>query len=112
MKSGMILFVAASLVCATLAMGGDRGFVREGGKRSITLPAAAVLLKEGPGMDTTGGNCGICHSLDYITTQPKFPKAKWQAEVTKMIKTYGAPISEENSRIIVDYITANYGNGR
>jgi hypothetical protein len=62
--------------------------------------AAGILLKQSE-----------CHSLDYITTQQKFPKAKWQAEVTKMIKVYGAPISEENSKIIADYISTHYGTG-
>jgi len=100
-----------SLGCSLQASAGDQSFVKDGSRRSITLPSADVSLKDGRGMDTTGRFCGICHSLDYITTQQKFPKAKWQAVVTKMIKTYGAPISEENARIIVEYIAASYGTG-
>ena len=92
-------------------MAGDQGLVKEGNKRSIALPAAVVSLKEGPGRDITSSYCRICHSLDYITTQQKFPKAKWQAEVAKMDKVYGAPISEENAKIIADYITKYYGIG-
>lgn len=111
MKTTILLFIGASFVCTTLAMAGDQGFVREGAKRSIALPAPAASLKEGAGMDTTSRYCRICHSLDYITTQQKFTKTKWQAEVTKMVKTYGAPISEENAKIIVDYITTQYGIG-
>ena len=45
-----------------------------------------------------------------ITTQKKFSKAKWQAKVTKMIKGYGAPISEENAKIIADYIALHSGS--
>lgn len=81
-------------------------------RHSITLPTPAVSLKEGPGMDTTRRYCGICHSLDYITTQQKFPTAKWQAEVAKMIKVYGAPIPKESAREIGEYIAASYGTGR
>ena len=37
---------------------------------------------------------------------PAFKKAFWDAEVTKMIKVYGAPIDEAGrARKIVDYLT-------
>ncbi|KAB0664432.1 cytochrome c [Oryzomonas japonica] len=77
----------------------------------ITLPPPTVSLKEGAGVYVVRRYCSICHSLDYITTQPKFPKAKWQAEVAKMIKVYGAPIPEESVKVISDYIAAYYGTG-
>jgi sulfite dehydrogenase (cytochrome) subunit B len=111
MKTTILLCIVVPLVCSVIAMAGEQGLVREGPKRSITLPESLVSLKEGPGMDITSRYCRICHSLDYITTQQKFSKVKWQAEVTKMIKTYGAPISEENAKIIADYISAHYGIG-
>ena len=45
------------------------------------------------------------------TTQPRgpqFSKEFWQAEVTKMIKVYGAPIDERDVGKIVDYLAATY----
>jgi len=33
----------------------------------------------------------------------------WDAEVTKMIKAFGAPISDADAKEIVDYLSANYG---
>lgn len=111
MKTTILHCIAVSLFYTVVAMAGDQNFVKEGSKRSITLPVPVVSLKEGPGKDITSSYCRICHSLDYITTQQKFPKAKWQAEVTKMIKVYGAPISEENARTIADYIATHYGIG-
>ena len=111
MKTTILLCIVVSLVFTVVAMAGDQGFVKNGSKRSITLPAPVISLKEGPGMDATSRYCRICHSLDYITTQQKFSKAKWQAEVSKMIKVYGAPISEINAKIIADYIATNYGTG-
>lgn len=54
---------------------------------------------------------GSCHSADYIKTQPhgeKFKRDFWAAEVTKMIKVYGAPIEDAEVGKIVDYLTANY----
>ena len=38
----------------------------------------------------------------------KFKKDFWQAEVTKMIKVYGAPIDDADVGKIVDYLTATY----
>jgi len=111
MKFIILLFISAALFFTTAALAGDQGFVKEGSKRSITLPAPNITLKEGPGRDVTSSYCRICHSLDYITTQQKFTKAKWMAVVTKMIKVYGAPISGENAKIIADYITTHYGIG-
>lgn len=59
------------------------------------LPEETAILKPGPGIDQVQSNCLACHSADYIAMQPpKRGKAFWDAEVTKMIKTYGAPIGE------------------
>jgi cytochrome c5 len=79
--------------------------------RSITLPAVRIELKEGEGRVKAETLCNICHSTDYITTQPKFPRAQWTATVNKMIKVMGAPISEEDAKIIINYLVANYGTG-
>ena len=111
MKTAILFVIGATFVCTPVAMAGDQGFVKEGSSRSIKLPSPAISLKDGTGMDVTRRYCSICHSLDYITTQQKFPKPKWQAEVAKMIKTYGAPIPEESATIIVDYISTHYGTG-
>jgi hypothetical protein len=111
MKTTVLFCIVVTLVYSAFVMAADQGFVKEGSKRSITLPVSTMTLKEGPGMDVTSRYCRICHSLDYITTQQKFPKVKWQAEVTKMIKVYGAPISEDNAKIIADYIATYYGTG-
>jgi mono/diheme cytochrome c family protein len=56
-------------------------------------------------------NCSGCHSADYVKTQPQNFKSKkdfWQAEVTKMIKVYGAPINDADVPRIVDYLAATY----
>jgi hypothetical protein len=33
----------------------------------------------------------------------------WDAEVTKMIKAFGAPISDADAKEIAEYLTKNYG---
>jgi sulfite dehydrogenase (cytochrome) subunit B len=78
---------------------------------SYTLPDETAVFKPGPNLDVVQGNCGACHSADYIATQPQgptFKKAFWEAEVTKMIKIYGAPIDEADVPKIVDYLVQNY----
>jgi mono/diheme cytochrome c family protein len=79
------------------------------------LPALAeekpVPLKNAPGRDTVEQNCGACHSLDYIRMNSPFPSAKlWEAEVTKMIKAFGAPIEDADAKTIIDYLAKNYGS--
>ena len=78
-------------------------------------PAAAqekpVALKKAPGLDLVEANCGACHSLDYIQmNSPFLNAAQWDASITKMIKVFGAPISDADARAIGDYLKTNYGS--
>ena len=78
---------------------------------NYTLPEETAAFKPGPGLDVVQSNCTGCHSADYIKTQPqgeKFKKDFWQAEVTKMIKVYGAPIDDADVGKIVEYLAATY----
>jgi sulfite dehydrogenase (cytochrome) subunit B len=69
-----------------------------------------VPLKPGPGQDVVGANCGACHSLDYIRTNAPFMTGKvWEAEVSKMIKVFGAPIEPADAKTIIEYLTKTYG---
>jgi sulfite dehydrogenase (cytochrome) subunit B len=80
----------------------------------IALPVDAeekpVALKQAPGLDKVEGNCSSCHSLDYIVMNSPFPNAAlWDAEIAKMIKAFGAPISQTDAKVIADYLKQNYG---
>ncbi len=75
------------------------------------LPEETAQLKPGPNLDVAQNNCTACHSADYIKTQPQGPAFKkdfWQAEVTKMIKVYGAPIDDADVPKIVEYLSQTY----
>jgi sulfite dehydrogenase (cytochrome) subunit B len=81
----------------------------------LAAPSAAeekpVQLKIGPGLEKVEGNCAACHSLDYIEMNSPFLSASgWDAEVTKMIKVFGAPIEDADAKIIANYLKANYGS--
>jgi sulfite dehydrogenase (cytochrome) subunit B len=101
--------VLASLVAMTIA---GYGLVAASAKPvSYTLPEETAAFKPGPNLEAAQNNCTACHSADYIKTQPEGPKYKkdfWQAEVTKMIKLYGAPIDEADVPRIVDYLASTY----
>lgn len=78
------------------------------------LPAhadeAAITLKPGAGAEEVVNNCGACHSLDYPLMNSGFLDGKgWDAEVTKMIKVFGANIDDADAAKIKAYLTANYG---
>jgi sulfite dehydrogenase (cytochrome) subunit B len=78
----------------------------------IDLPNEAATLKAGPGADVANGQCLICHSAEYITTQPRDkPLAFWKAEIEKMRKVYGAPIPDDQVDVVADYLTRSYGIG-
>ena len=69
-----------------------------------------VPLKDGPERDLVAGNCGACHTVDYIrTNSPFMDRQVWTAEVTKMVNAFGAPISADDQKTIIDYLVKNYG---
>ncbi|HEX2536917.1 MAG TPA: cytochrome c [Pseudolabrys sp.] len=91
--------------------------------RTIIVAAAAVLfagsafadeqvikLKPGAGLDKVESNCQACHTLAYIPMNSVYLNAAgWDAEVTKMINAYGAPVDAEDAKAIKAYLTQNYG---
>jgi mono/diheme cytochrome c family protein len=82
---------------------------------TIAVPVAAqekpVELKPGAGRDKVEADCSGCHSLDYIVmNSPFLGTAQWDAEVTKMIKAFGAPIGDTDVKAIADYLKRNYGS--
>jgi sulfite dehydrogenase (cytochrome) subunit B len=77
---------------------------------SAVAQESTITLKPGPGLDKVQADCSTCHSLDYIQMNSPFLNAAgWTAEVTKMIKAMGAPISDADAKAIVDYLAKNYG---
>jgi sulfite dehydrogenase (cytochrome) subunit B len=104
MKQAMVFVLAAAMWSAGIP---------DVAAKPVTyaLPDETAAFKPGPDLEAAQNNCTGCHSADYIETQPHAMKSKkdfWQAEVTKMIKTYGAPIEDADVSKIVDYLTATY----
>jgi len=78
----------------------------------ITLPAETAIYKEStlPGYQLALANCLMCHSAQYVQTQPhSSPRSYWEATVKKMKTPFGAPFPEADIAPIVDYLVKTYG---
>ena len=76
---------------------------------SWKLPTEETRLKAGPGADLVKANCLLCHSTDYISTQPPLTRDQWKATVTKMQQKFGAPYNAEKMDPVIDYLVNSYG---
>lgn len=62
------------------------------------------------GAEIVVNNCTACHSLEYVTTQPRGMGEKfWHDEVTKMVKVYGAPVEPADAEAIAKLLTERFG---
>jgi hypothetical protein len=97
----LTLITAALLTLARLASAAETKFA---------LPPETAKLRPGPGVELATASCLLCHSADYISTQPRLKRAQWQASVLKMRQTYGAPIAADKVDLLVDYLVKTYGD--
>ena len=75
----------------------------------ISLPPETAKLKPGPGVELVTAQCLICHSAEYISTQPRLARPVWKASVQKMKDKYGALVVTNQMDAMVDYLVRNYG---
>ena len=93
MKTRMLLFfIALSSAVAALA---DDQFV---------LPPETTNLKPGDNVELVKARCLLCHSADYISTQPPLSDTAWKAIVQKMQTKFGAPIAPTEIDTLVSYL--------
>ncbi|MCE4225304.1 cytochrome c [Methylobacterium sp. C25] len=99
---------AAALLVASIG-------IAKASPRTIEIPEPTAEFKapkddaHRAGFDAATGNCMVCHSVDYIATQPPKKGDKfWETEVHKMIKVYKAQIGESDAKIIADYLAVTY----
>ena len=75
----------------------------------IVLPQYPAEIASGPNVDAYRKDRLLCHTARYVSMQPRFPKTVWQNEVKKMVDAFGAPISEADQALIVEYLVAVKG---
>jgi cytochrome c551/c552 len=75
----------------------------------IQLPLELNAFKQDQGAELANAQCLICHSVEYVSTQPPMPRAFWKGSIQKMQQKYGAAIPEEQVESLADYLARNYG---
>lgn len=71
-------------------------------------PLYGPVLAPGEGRDLVESYCNTCHSTRYIIMQPPLPMETWEAEVNKMIKTFGMTNPEGVAPRIIKYLQEHY----
>jgi|SRR6185437_5280152 len=107
LKTSVLFFLCAYFVVSC----GESGTKTEH-PIAVTAPDlknVTTNLPEAPGYQTFNMNCVICHSARMVQIQPNLPEKTWTAIVTKMQKTYGAPVSDSAAKVIVQYLVAIKG---
>ena len=67
----------------------------------------------GEGRELFVARCSSCHSVDYIEMHARFgTRALWESQVTKMRNAYKAPMTDEDAKVIIDYLERQYGPAR
>jgi sulfite dehydrogenase len=84
-------------------------------QRTFTLPGETVVYRPSdlPGYQLVQRNCALCHSAQYVTTQPlTSARPYWEATVRKMKKPFGAVFPDEDIAPMVEYLVKTYGAER
>jgi hypothetical protein len=71
-------------------------------------PLYRPMLAPGEGRELVEAYCNTCHSTRFIIMQPPLPPETWEAEVNKMIKTFGMTNPEGVAPIIIKYLQQHY----
>src|SRR5205823_3951860 len=75
----------------------------------IQLPPETGTFKQDAGAEIANGQCLICHSVEYVSTQPPMARPFWKSSIQKMQQKYAAPIPDDQVEPLADYLTKNYG---
>ena len=75
----------------------------------IELPPETASFKPAAGSEIANAQCLVCHSVEYIVTQPPFPRTFWAASIKKMREKYDAQIPDAQVEPLLDYLVENYG---
>jgi mono/diheme cytochrome c family protein len=76
---------------------------------TTTAAASSEQLPEGAGRQILMSACVACHGLREVTKFRGFyTRQQWRDIVMTMVD-YGAPVSEKDSELLTDSLTANLG---
>lgn len=102
-----IRFFALTTAVAVCAVGASAT------PKTIVLPPDGVQLRPSPlpGYAKAQANCLTCHSAEYMLYQPpNAGRPYWDAMAKRMKTVFKAPLDDADIPVIVDYLSATYGN--
>jgi sulfite dehydrogenase (cytochrome) subunit B len=102
MKKSSIVMLALVAVAVAIC-------VARAADKAWRLPEETSKLEKGEGVELVTTQCSLCHSADYISTQPRMNRAAWTATITKMRDKYGAPVPTNSVDQLVTYLVKQYG---
>ena len=112
-ESRFVLLIALALLASAASQQPDTpSKARKGSKKpveAITLPNYPVDMPPGPNLAAFQQHCLLCHGARYVTMQPRFSQTVWEKEVKKMVDVYGAPITPDEQKQIVEYLVTIKG---
>jgi cytochrome c5 len=107
-----VLFLAGLIFSCKAPDEKKKGVSNDSGEvqSAIDIKDVKVSLPYAKGVDLVESNCRTCHSLRYIEIQPNMTHKAWDKIVKKMVKNYGAPISDTLVvNQIIDYLATIKG---
>ncbi len=76
---------------------------------ALQLPPETGLFRPGTGAEIANAQCLVCHSVEYVTTQPPLARVFWKGSIEKMRAKFGAQIPADQIPTLLDYLVAEYG---
>lgn len=77
----------------------------------VVIASEAAYGADKPAGDAQGlfeQKCNSCHSMSRATSQKKTAR-EWERTVLRMKNANGAPISDQEAKTIIDYLSKKYG---
>ena len=79
---------------------------------ALAAPGAqSQQLTSGPGVGLVTAKCVLCHDAAHIT-RSKLSRNEWTDNLANMISRGMPPLSEAETRVIIDYLSLYYGTGK
>ncbi len=75
----------------------------------IQMPLETGVFAPGRHAEIANAQCLVCHSVEYVVTQPRLSRTAWKASLEKMQLKYGAQIPPEQVSPLLDYLVQHYG---
>ncbi len=79
---------------------------------TIDLPTSDDVYPDKPGAVVVDRNCLSCHSPEVVANQPQLTRAQWAEEIKKMREAFKAPIADDDTQTILDYLVSLRGEAR